>query len=76
MTFAEQTQIEFPEASEQALASLARRHRDRLLALCDWRTLTDAPGDRAAWVAYRQALRDAPQQAEWPNNPIPEAPTE
>ncbi len=73
MTFAEQTQIEFPEASEQALASLARRHRDRLLALSDWRTLSDAPGDRAAWVAYRQALLVAAEEADWQTELFPEA---
>ena len=38
-----------------------RLHRDRLLAASDWTQTTDDPtGNRDAWAAYRQALRDFP----------------
>lgn len=54
-----------------------RRRRDELLAACDWRILPDAPtpeAERAAWLAYRQALRDITQQDDplgivWPDPP-------
>lgn len=52
-----------------ALALQVRAERDRRLAACDWRvarameTLVPlAP----AWLAYRQALRDVPEQAGFP----------
>ncbi|MFD2174338.1 tail fiber assembly protein [Rhodobacter lacus] len=48
------------------LAALARAKRDALLAGCDWTQAPDAPVDRAAWAAYRQALRDIPTQSGWP----------
>ena len=37
-----------------------RGQRDRLLAESDWAMATDAPTDKTAWTAYRQALRDFP----------------
>jgi hypothetical protein len=37
-----------------------RAHRNRLLRDADYRVLPDAPGDVAAWRAYRKALRDLP----------------
>ncbi|WP_173087145.1 tail fiber assembly protein [Fundidesulfovibrio magnetotacticus] len=53
-----------------------RRERDRKLAACDWTQLPDvplAPETRAAWTAYRQALRDHPQDwsadKTWPQPP-------
>lgn len=52
-----------------------RLRRDRLLAGCDFRMVTDAPWDTAPWAAYRQALRDLPastddpRQAQWPVAP-------
>ncbi|AZB56845.1 phage tail protein, partial [Cereibacter sphaeroides] len=36
------------------------------LAACDWTQVADAPVDRAAWAAYRQTLRDVPEQAGFP----------
>lgn len=56
-----------PSASDQAASARARR--DALLAASDWVTLRaietgeDVPGE---WVTYRQALRDLPQQAGFP----------
>jgi len=53
----------------------ARAQRNSLLAASDWTQVADAPVDAAAWAAYRQALRDVPQQdgfpsnVEWPSKP-------
>lgn len=48
-------------------AERVRDERDRLLAASDWTQVADAPVDQAAWAAYRQALRDIPQQAGFPD---------
>lgn len=56
--------------------AIMRIHRDRLLAESDWTQTADAPVDKAAWAAYRQALRDFPKT--WKPGPeanFPEAPT-
>ena len=59
-------------------AAIARATRAGLLAASDWTQLPDSPlsGDaRAAWAAYRQALRDIsdqpgfPQVIDWPEAP-------
>ncbi|MEA5163562.1 tail fiber assembly protein [Cereibacter johrii] len=50
----------------EALALEARARRDALLTACDWTQVPDAPVDRAAWAAYRQALRDVPEQPGFP----------
>jgi hypothetical protein len=52
-----------------------RYQRDHLLSESDWAMSTDAPTDKTAWTAYRQALRDFP--ATWePSETVnfPEAP--
>ncbi len=62
------------EKREKVLGRQIRQQRDQLLAECDWRSLPDAPGDRDAWLAYRQQLRDITQQLGFPDNikwPIP-----
>ena len=49
--------------------------RDQLLAGTDYTQMPDFPGDKAAWVKYRQALRDIPQtftdpgKVIWPTKP-------
>lgn len=57
---------------------ITRTMRDNLLKACDYRMMPDYPcseESRAAWAAYRQALRDVPQQEgfpetiEWPQAP-------
>jgi len=56
-------------------ANEARTQRDALLAESDWTQVLDAPVDGEAWAAYRQALRDVPEQSgfpgdiEWPIKP-------
>ena len=53
---------------------LLREERDRRLASTDWRATIDYPGDdQAAWLEYRQALRDVtlqdPENVTWPEEP-------
>jgi hypothetical protein len=66
--------------SDTELAEQARFTRDRLLAESDWSQLADAQAAMGSakaleWGAYRQALRDVPQQLgfpstiEWPVKP-------
>lgn len=60
------------EADHAALAVQARATCAALLAACDWTQLPDVPltrAERAGWAAYRQALRDLPQQAGFPDSP-------
>jgi Phage tail assembly chaperone protein len=66
--------------SPGALASQARARRDRLLSATSWiveRALELGNPVPEAWVAYRQALRDVPQQpgfpevVVWPEPPAP-----
>lgn len=54
--------------SEEELSVSARNRRDVLLRDSDWSVLTDAPTDKTAWQAYRQELRDVPQQEGFPNS--------
>lgn len=52
-----------------------RNWRNLLLSETDWTQITDAPVDKAAWAAYRQALRDLPantsdpREVVWPTSP-------
>lgn len=58
------------EAQEINLAWRALRSRRlSLLSACDWTQTADAPVDRAAWAAYRQALRDLPANTADPRSP-------
>ena len=53
-----------PETADEA-----RAQRDKLLAETDWTQVLDAPIDaetREAYRAYRQALRDIPEQDGFP----------
>lgn len=67
-----------PEVAWQRAAAATRQERDQRLRDSDWTQLLDVPaesGVRAAWAAYRQALRDITQQAEFPLNIVwPERP--
>ena len=49
-------------------AAQVRADRNRRLAECDWTQLLDAPVDRTAWAAYRQELREVPDQETFPNS--------
>lgn len=63
---------DWPPAVDQDLIAQneVRSERNILLAQSDWTQVADAPVDQAAWAAYRQALRDVPQQSGFPNNVI------
>ena len=53
-------------ANDRAAAEI-RTERDAKLTESDWTQVADAPVDKAAWATYRQALRDIPSQAGFPN---------
>lgn len=56
-------------------AESIREDRDQKLIDSDWTQLLDVPVDQTAWAAYRQALRDIPQQDGFPFTVIwPEEP--
>jgi len=61
------------------VAARAREERDKLLAESDFILMPDYPASeevKAAWTAYRQALRDLPEQEGWPMNIVwPEKPS-
>ena len=67
-------QADIDDRNAQQAASI-RTERKRLLTDSDWTQVEDAPVDKAAWAAYRQALRDIPDQPGFPFTIIwPEAP--
>ena len=47
-------------------AKSVRATRGEKLKDSDWTQVADAPVDKAAWAAYRQALRDVTQQSGFP----------
>ncbi|QBH18606.1 hypothetical protein EYC51_03345 [Alcaligenes faecalis] len=67
-----------PEPTEDELADSARAQREALLRASDWvalRAIETSTPVPAQWVAYRQQLRDVPQQevfpvqVDWPQPP-------
>lgn len=61
--------VEGSAANLAQLGASVRVQRDAKLAICDWTQLPDAPltvDAKTAWGAYRQALRDVPEQAGFP----------
>lgn len=52
---------------QEFAASTVRDDRNAKLSESDWTQVADAPVDKAAWATYRQALRDIPSQAGFPN---------
>lgn len=73
-TAAEQ-EAAYKASKDAEQAKNIRATRDKLLSDCDWTQVEDAPVDKAAWATYRQALRNVPQQidfpwdVQWPNKP-------
>jgi hypothetical protein len=59
------------------LATTTKAFRDQLLQASDWTQIPNSPltaEQQAVWATYRQALRDVPQQTEFPLSivwPIP-----
>lgn len=64
--------IYLDENDPRGLEAAMRVWREGLLMRSDWTQVNDAPVDRAAWAAYRQALRDFP--ATWEPGPIADFP--
>lgn len=66
----EVAQIEADRLAEKARAPVrARQQRNALLAETDWTQAVDVPqAIKDKWAPYRQALRDVPQQAGFPDN--------
>jgi hypothetical protein len=55
------------EARRAAFSKQTRLIRDYKLSQCDWTQLPDATADKAAWAAYRRALRDIPLSEGFPD---------
>lgn len=51
---------------DEEKAGQVRSERNGLLTASDWTQVADAPVDKAAWSAYRQALRDISAQPGFP----------
>lgn len=63
--------VPVPEPTEQELASSVRSQRDAKLSTTDYLVVPDyqiSPEDLEAVKAYRQALRDIPEQSGFPKN--------
>jgi hypothetical protein len=55
--------------TQEEKAAEIRAERDALLAATDWTQLPDVPeAIREAYAVYRQALRDIPEQAGFPDD--------
>lgn len=67
-----------PEPTAEQQEIQVRAQRNSLLSLSDWTQLADAPlttEQKQAWAEYRQALRDVPEQAGFPDAVVwPSAP--
>ena len=50
-------------------AAEVRKERNAKIAACDWRVLPDVLNSDV-WEVYRQALRDVPEQAGFPDNVV------
>jgi hypothetical protein len=75
-TAAEQ-EAEYKTMKDAEQAKSVRTSRGEKLKDSDWTQVADAPVDKAAWAAYRQALRDISGQEGFPWTIVwPEAPTE
>ena len=57
---------EAKDALDTTQAEAVRKQRTEKLAESDWTQVADAPVDKTAWAAYRQALRDITAQAGFP----------
>ena len=60
-----------PPVDIEQLAEQVRAERDSLMRESDWTQLSDSPlCNNSDWLDYRQALRDVPQQAGFPENVV------
>ena len=56
------------DANTAQQAAAVRADRNARLAATDWTQIADSTADKAAWATYRQALRDVPSQAGFPQS--------
>ncbi len=67
-----------PEKTEEELLDFIRKDRNARIAYTDWTQTSDFPGSpekKEEFAAYRQVLRDFPDNCD-PHNPVwPEAPS-
>ena len=74
-TTAAQQEAAYRARKDAEQARIIREQRNIKLTASDWTQVADAPVDKAAWVTYRQALRDISSQSDfpwtinWPNSP-------
>lgn len=70
---------EFTSLEVIYLSHISRNGRNNRLSTSDWTQMPDSPlsvEQKAAWAAYRQALRDItnqegfPQSINWPTPPL------
>lgn len=67
----QKAKIEAELNSPENIEAAAREKRNYLLEKTDYLLMPDYPlseEERAAWTAYRQALRELPDQKGWPTN--------
>lgn len=65
------TSVDPQPISKEILEQMARAHRGQLLFASDWSVLSDvvlSDVKKAEYLAYRQALRDVPEQIGFPDN--------
>lgn len=63
--------VEIPEPTTEEVAAQVRAQRDSMIAQTDYLMMSDYPisaEDKALVEAYRQALRDIPEQEGFPSN--------
>lgn len=60
-------EAEYAAGANDRAAAEIRKERDAKLTESDWTQVADAPVDKTTWATYRQALRDIPSQAGFPN---------
>jgi hypothetical protein len=75
VTTAAEHEAAYKAQKDSEKATAVRADRNKRLADCDWTQVADAPVDKAAWAAHRQALRDVttqegfPWNVQWPEQP-------
>jgi hypothetical protein len=74
-TTAAEQEAAYKAMKDAEQANSVRQNRTQLLKDSDWTQIADSTADKAAWAAYRQALRDITSQAgfpwtiDWPTQP-------
>ena len=65
-TTAAEQETAYKATKDAEQAKSVRNMRTEKLKDCDWTQIADSTADKAAWAAYRTALRDVPTQAGFP----------